>query len=163
MRIRGRRLRWRRLLVYAGAALLGGFVLIQAVPYGRDHTNPPVAQEPAWDSAQTRAFAVGACFDCHSNETKWPWYTNVAPVSWLTQNDVEGGRSTLNFSEWNRPQGEDASELVEVVREGEMPPFYYAWMPNHPDARLSKSEKADFVRGLEATLKASPPPGGGGD
>ena len=147
-----------RLLLYAGAALAGILALIQAVPYGRDHMNPPVLQEPAWDSAQTRAFAVGACFDCHSNETKWPWYTDIAPVSWLVQNDVESGRSILNFSEWNQPQGEGGSELVEVVREGEMPPLYYAWMPNHRDARLSESEKADFVRGLEATLRASPPP-----
>ena len=72
---------------------------------------------------------------------------------------IESGRSILNFSEWNLPQGEGGSEIVEVVREGEMPPFYYAWMPNHPDARLSESEKADFARGLEATLRASPPSG----
>ena len=153
-------MRWNRVLLYAGAALAAIFLLVQAVPYGRAHSNPPVTQEPAWDSAQTRAYAVAACYDCHSNETRWPWYTNVAPVSWLVQNDVEGGRSALNFSEWNRPQGEGAGEITEVVREGEMPPFYYAWMPNHRDARLSDGEKAAFVRGLEATLRASPPIGG---
>jgi hypothetical protein len=61
--------------------VIGGLVLgllaIQLVPYGRDHTNPPVRREPAWDSPTTRALAVRACFDCHSNETHWPWYTHV--------------------------------------------------------------------------------------
>jgi hypothetical protein len=161
MRIGGRRVRWKRVLLYAGGTVVVMFLLIQAVPYGRNHTNPPVTQEPAWDSPQTRAYAVSACYDCHSNETKWPWYTNIAPVSWLVQSDVDGGRSVLNFSEWNRPQGEGAGDITEVVREGEMPPVYYAWMPNHPGARLSDSEKAAFVRGLEATLRASPPIGGG--
>src|SRR4030042_2927111 len=59
------------------------FAVIQAVPYGRDHSNPPVRQEPAWDSPATRALAVDACFDCHSNQHSWPWYSNIAPISWL--------------------------------------------------------------------------------
>jgi hypothetical protein len=162
MRIRGRRISWKRLLLYGVGGLFGLFVLIQAIPYGRDHTDPPVLREPSWDSAQTRAYAVDACFDCHSNQTKWPWYTNVAPASWLVERDVKGGRSTLNFSEWQRPQDTSASDIVEAVQGGSMPPFYYAWMPNHPKARLSKRDKAAFIRGLEATLKASPPAGGGG-
>ena len=62
---------------------VGGFLLIQLVPFGRDHTNPPVVQEPNWDSPATRELAQRACFDCHSNETVWPWYSNIAPVSWL--------------------------------------------------------------------------------
>jgi hypothetical protein len=71
---------WRilRLLLIVGVVV---FVAIQLVPYGRDHTNPPVTAEPRWDSPQTRTLAVSACFDCHSNETAWPWYTNVAPFS----------------------------------------------------------------------------------
>jgi hypothetical protein len=153
---------WKRVVLYVLGALVALFLLIQAVPYGRDHSNPPVTAEPAWDSPQTRTFAVAACFDCHSNQTKWPWYTNVAPVSWLTENDVKGGRSTLNFSEWNRPQDTGISDIVEAVRGGSMPPFYYAWMPNHPNARLSKVEQDAFIRGLEATFRASPPIGGGG-
>ena len=75
--------------VVAGVVLLG---LIQLVPYGRDHTNPPVTQEVKWDSPRTRELAVGACYDCHSNLTEWPWYSNVAPISWLTQKDVDEGR-----------------------------------------------------------------------
>ena len=76
------------------------FLLIQLIPYGRDHTNPAVVAEPAWDLPETRALAVRACFDCHSNETIWPWYSNVAPISWLVQRDVDEGREKLNFSEW---------------------------------------------------------------
>jgi hypothetical protein len=89
--------------VSVGAAVVL-FALAQAVPYGRNHENPPVQAEPIWDSPRTRQLAKRACFDCHSNETTWPWYTNFAPFSWLAYNDVTGGRSALNFSEWNRPQ-----------------------------------------------------------
>ena len=59
-----------------------GLVVIQFVPVERP--NPPVLREPNWDSPETRALAQRACFDCHSNETTWPWYSQVAPVSWLT-------------------------------------------------------------------------------
>ena len=86
------------------AVLIGGFVLIQLLPIGKDYTNPPVVQEPAWDSPQTRELAMAACGDCHSNETTWPAYSKIAPISWLVARDVEEGRSKLNFSEWNRPQ-----------------------------------------------------------
>ena len=83
-----------RILLLAGLVLFG---LIQLVPYGRNHQNPPVVQEPTWADADTRVIAQRACFDCHSNETMWPWYTNIAPFSWLVQRDVEEGRSKLNF------------------------------------------------------------------
>src|SRR5690348_18457917 len=88
-------------LVLAAIVLFG---LIQLIPYGHNHTNPPVAQEPTWDSPQTRDLAVRACFDCHSNETVWPWYSNIAPLSWLIQHDVDEGRQNLNFSDWNGSQ-----------------------------------------------------------
>ena len=133
--------------------LVGAFLLIQVIPYGRDHTNPPVTAEPAWDSRQTRALAAAACFDCHSNETEWPWYTNVAPMSWLIQRDVDEGREALNFSEWDRPQ--HAEDVGEVIREGEMPPLTYRIL--HSGARLSDAEKARLIAGLEATFRASPP------
>lgn len=135
-------------------SLLGLLVVIQVIPYGRDHTNPPVVAEPAWDSAETRELAVRACFDCHSNEVVWPWYSNVAPISWLVQRDVDEGREKLNFSEWNRPQ-EEPEEAAETVRRGSMPPNFYAWL--HSDARLSDSELAALEAGLTATL------GGEGD
>lgn len=124
-------------------------VLMQLVPYGRDHTNPPVREEPKWDSPRTRELFRRACFDCHSNETVWPWYSNVAPVSWMVQNDVDGGREHLNFSEWDRPQSR-AREVAEEVLEGEMPPWFY--LPLHPEAKLSDAEKRELVDGAEKTL-----------
>ena len=74
---------------------------IQLVPYGHTHTNPPVVQEPAWYSARTRQLFMAACADCHMNETQWPWYSSVAPVSWLVARHVQEGRERLNFSEWS--------------------------------------------------------------
>ena len=130
------------------AAVVIVFLAIQLIPYGRDHTNPPVTAEPAWDTAQTRALAVRACFDCHSNETVWPWYSNVAPLSWLVQRDVDEGRETLNFSEWDRPQ--EGEEAAESVRERSMPPRQY--VITHPDARLSDAELEALANGLAATL-----------
>jgi len=128
--------------------IVGGLLVIQVVPYGRDHTNPAVIEEPAWDSTTTRDLAVLACFDCHSNESEWPWYSNVAPISWLVQHDVDEGRSTLNFSEWNRPQ--EGDEAAETVREGSMPPGQY--LITHPSARLTDSQLDALASGLAATL-----------
>jgi len=121
-------------------------VVIQVVPFGRQHTNPPIVKEPAWDSPQTRALAKRACFDCHSNETTWPWYSSVAPVSWLTQRDVNGGRRHLNFSEWNTPQ-RHAGHAAEEIQKGDMPLWFY--LPMHPDARLTDAEKATLVAGFQ--------------
>jgi mono/diheme cytochrome c family protein len=132
--------------ILVGLAVL--FVLIQFVPYGHDHTNPAVVAEPGWDSARTRELAVRACFDCHSNESTWPWYSNVAPVSWLVQRDVDEGREQLNFSEWNRRQ--EGHEAVETVRERSMPPTVYRL--THPNARLTDAELDELASGLAATL-----------
>jgi hypothetical protein len=143
---------WKRLRRWgaiAGIGAVGLLIAIQAVPYGRDHSNPPVRQEPAWDSEQTRALAADACCDCHSNQTDWPWYTNIAPVSWLIQHDVDGGREKLNFSEWDRA-GQETDEIVEKVQEGEMPPDYYGWL--HSKARLSSAERQALIQGLQATF-----------
>src|SRR5512132_2624625 len=138
----------RRRLGWILVGLVVVMVVIQAVPYGRDHTNPPVRAEPNWDSPRTRQLAKDACFACHSNQTRWPWYASVAPVSWLTQNDVDEGRSVLNFSEWDRPQA--SGEAAEAVREGSMPPLQFKLL--HPESRLSDSEKLQLIHGLEATL-----------
>jgi hypothetical protein len=138
-----------RILGSAAAGALVVLALIQAVPYGRAHENPPVTAEPAWDSARTRELAQRACFDCHSNETRWPWYSNVAPVSWSVTMHVDEGRDRLNFSEWDRPRRE-AGEAAETVQEGSMPPLYYRMA--HPDARLSAGEKAELSAGLRASL-----------
>lgn len=149
--------KWLLRALVAGVVVFG---LIQLVPYGRDHANPPVTREVKWDSPRTRALAAGACFDCHSNLTTWPWYSNVAPVSWLVYADVVGGRGALNFSEWDRPQDADAQDVVEAVRSGSMPPFQYK--PTHPAGRLSAAERDQLVAGLTKTLAADPPIAGGG-
>ncbi|MBL9017964.1 MAG: heme-binding domain-containing protein [Myxococcales bacterium] len=141
--------RWKSVLIVSSLALLALVLLAQLVPYGRAHTNPPVAAEPRWDSPATRALAQRACFDCHSNETSWPWYSHVAPASWLVQNHVDEGRRVLNFSEWGRPQDE-ADEAAQEVREGEMPPRSYLIL--HPEARLTAAERDQLVRGLDATF-----------
>jgi hypothetical protein len=133
------------------AWILGVFAVIQIIPYGRTHSNPPTVQEPAWDSPRTRELAVRACFDCHSNETRWPWYANVAPMSWVVQRDVEAARNVINFSEWNMPY-ELATASGESVLTGNMPPSKYAVA--HPEAQLSRDEMVELARGLDATLKA---------
>jgi len=143
-----------RVAISAASVLLGVLVLIQAVPYGRTHDNPPVSAEPDWNSPRTRELAVVACYDCHSNETRWPWYTNVAPLSWSITSHVDEGREKLNFSEWDRPQDE-GDEVVESITEGEMPPVSYVWL--HPEARLSDEDEAALIEGLEETLRRSPP------
>ena len=100
------------LLGIVGLIVIG--LVIQLIPYGHNHTNPPVVQEPSWNRPETRAIVKRACFDCHSNETVWPWYSNVAPVSWLIYRDVAEGRQHLNFSEWDvhptLPEGEGEGE-----------------------------------------------------
>jgi hypothetical protein len=124
-------------------------LLIQLIPLPGRGKNPPVTGEPKWDSPQTRALVKRACFDCHSNETVWPWYSYVAPVSWLVYRDTTEGRSRLNFSEWNlRPRG--AEELVQNIQEGEMPPAVY--LPMHPTAQLNAAEKQQLITGLTNSL-----------
>lgn len=108
-------------------------LLVQAIPYGREHVNPPVRREPSWNTPETRALAQRACFDCHSNETRWPWYSRIAPASWLVQHDVNDGRGVLNFSEWDRLQKE-ATNSAKEVQERDMPPKSY--LVAHPEARL---------------------------
>jgi mono/diheme cytochrome c family protein len=124
-------------------------VAIQFMPYGRAQANPPVLAEPAWDSPGTRALFMRACADCHSNETRWPWYTAVAPASWLIARDVTEGREKLNISEWGRG-GQDADEAADTVREGEMPPWFY--LPLHAEAALSSAERQALIAGLVATF-----------
>lgn len=142
---------FKKILRFAILAIVVLLVLIQLVPYGRAHTNPPVVQEPAWDSPTTRALAKRACFDCHSNETAWPWYTNVAPVSWMIQRHVDEGRQKLNFSDWGNSRERELDEIAEVILEGEMPLPNY--LPMHPEARLTPAEKQALIDGLNASLR----------
>lgn len=136
----------RKLLIGLVVVLLG----IQLVPYGRAHSNPPVTAEPTWDSAQTELLFSRACADCHSNETTWPWYSNVAPVSWLVQHDVDEGRDYFNVSTWGNGRENEGHEAAETIRDGEMPPPIY--LVTHPEARLSDSETMALIDGLTRTF-----------
>lgn len=137
----------------------GLFLAFQLVPYGRDHQNPPVTAEPAWDAAKTRALFFRACRDCHSNETVWPWYSSVAPLSWLVAHDVEEGRSHFNVSTWG-PESEHGDDAAGELEEGEMPLWFY--LPLHHEARLPDSERTALIRGLEATFGSKQPDNGDG-
>jgi hypothetical protein len=141
-----------KIIVRSAVIGIGLFLVIQLIPYGRDHSNPLVVREPAWDSASTRELVRRACFDCHSNQTVWPWYARIAPASWLVYNDVVEGREKLNFSDWldGRRKGEKAAEIRKEIEEGEMPPFQYRIA--HPDARFSGEEKQLLIIGLTATV-----------
>lgn len=151
MKVRARR--WFKPLLVALAWIVGVFALMQLVPYGRTHANPPVIQEPSWDSPRIRELAVRTCFNCHSNETRWPWYANVAPFSWVVQFDVEAARSVVNFSEWNHPY-DLASYSGPSVMTGNMPPLKYSMA--HDEANLTQQETLELARGLNAMLR----PGG---
>lgn len=155
MRLRpARRFSWFRVLL----GLLALFVLIQLVPYGRAHANPAVQAQPAWKGEQTQALFTRACADCHSHTTKWPWYSNVAPVSWVIQNHVQEGRSHFNV---NVPgYGRDAGEAAGQVRSGQMPDGSYP--PFHPEARLSAAERETLAQGLAATFGEERGEGGEG-
>lgn len=132
--------RW-EVLRWVVLGLVVAFVAIQFVPV--DWSNPPVSAEvPA--PPEARALLRRACYDCHSHETVWPWYSKVAPVSWLIARDVRKGRDELNFSTWDRyttkQQVKKLKESWEEVAEGEMPPWFY--LPVHRDAALSVEDGA---------------------
>ena len=142
----------RKWAILSGVLVLLG--VIQLVSASRPFDNPPVIREPRWDSADTRDLARAACFDCHSNETRWPAYASIAPASWLIRHDVASGRMKLNFSEWQRGQ-KHADDAADVVRKSEMPLWFYT--PLHPAARLSAPDRERLAAGLERTISASPP------
>ena len=129
--------------------LLVLLVAIQLVPFGHNHTNPPVQAEPAWNSPETRALFIRACGDCHTNQTTWPWYSSVAPISWLIQRDVNEGRQKFNASEWGRAKNK-GDESAKEMRRGSMPPWFY--IPLHPTANLTAAEKQQLIAGLAATF-----------
>lgn len=136
-------------------ALKGGVIAISALLLAQllpilPPTNPPVVKEPNWNSSETRALAKRACFDCHSNETVWPWYAHVAPMSWLVVYDVNAGRAEFNFSDWY-PGDKAGSEADKEIQSGGMPLPQYLLM--HPEARLSAAEKVKLRRGLLETMK----------
>jgi len=143
----------RKVFIVIGLLLLG----IQFVPVPRE--NPPVAAAIT-PPDEVQVLLEGSCFDCHSNQTVWPWYSRVAPVSWLIYRDVKKGRSELNFSEWgaytDRRRDHKLEELEEKVGEGEMPLKFY--LPLHPEAQLSEAERQtliDWAKAERAALESA--------
>ncbi|NUN10667.1 MAG: heme-binding domain-containing protein [Ignavibacteriaceae bacterium] len=127
--------------------LLVIFIGIQFISV--EKTNPPVEYKPLWDSPKTEEYARRACYDCHSNETKWPWYTNIAPVSMITSHHVIDGRKHLNFSEGDLG---DVEDLLFEIEQGNMPLKPYLLL--HPEANFTEQEMKEFIEGLKATFKA---------
>lgn len=130
--------------------LLLAVIAIQFLPYDKSTANPPAVTEPAWDRPQTRELFFRTCGDCHSHLTLWPWYSRIAPISWLVQHDVEKGREHFNVSLWGTQNKNKGNEAAQELREGEMPPWFY--LIPHPEARLSPTEKKALIEGLAATF-----------
>jgi hypothetical protein len=146
-----------RAVLLALGALVAVFVLIQFVPYGRDHTNPPVTNAFRWTSPEAKAIARRACYDCHSNHTRWWWAVDVAPFSWLAQHDISGGRARLNFSEWS---GTLTTPALQNALENTMPPVQFTLL--HPNARLTAAEKQVLLDGFQQSLAVQQNGGGQG-
>jgi hypothetical protein len=126
-----------RNLALGAVALLAA---IQLVPVER--TNPPARVELPVPKDVGSALQR-ACYNCHSYETKWPWYSRVAPISWLVAHDVHEGREHLNFSTFDEAESrqkiERWKETWKQVDEGNMAPWYY--LPAHREATLTDTEK----------------------
>jgi heme-binding protein len=126
---------------------------IQLVPI--DRMNPPLESDiPA--PAEVKTILKRSCYDCHSNETFWPWYARVAPISWLIARDVREGRRELNFSVWNQFSGARRArkfkEIVEQVEQDKMPQWYYIVL--HPDAKLSALDKETILHWAKQALRS---------
>jgi hypothetical protein len=139
-----------RFLLVLSASILVMLPVIQAVPYGRAHSNPPITGEPQWSSPRTRELMVRACFGCHSNEVEYPAYASVAPISWVVEAHVAEGREKVNYSEFDQRQ-RGADETIEVIEEGSMPPAYYTRFGRHPEAKLTSAELQELIEGLRLT------------
>ena len=123
------------------ALWVGLAALVIAQAFRIDTTNPPLQQDVAAPH-EVDLLLRRACYDCHSNETVWPWYSDVAPLSWFLARDVREGRRELNFSTWNaydaKKKAKKLKESAEEVAEGEMPPWFY--VAAHRHAALSPAD-----------------------
>ena len=145
-RSRTRRSR-KKIALWTIAGLIALFVLVQFVPYGRDHANRPATDPFTWASPQAEAIARQSCYDCHSNETKWWWAVKIAPFSWLAQHDIDGAKEVFNFSEWN---GALTAEGLQNAINDNMPPLQFTLL--HPNAKLSDAAKQTLVDGFRTSL-----------
>jgi cytochrome c551/c552 len=154
----------KKVLLVGGVVGVVVFVVLQLVPTKWDKiigVNPPERYKLE-APAEVEAILRRACMDCHSNETRWPFYSRIAPGSWLMARDVGKGRARFNMSEWGDAEEADRAldkeSSWEQIEEGEMPPWFY--IPLHPDAKLSDAEKATLkawlVPGKPAEKAAKP-------
>ena len=140
----------RTAVIAAVGVVVIGFGLMQAVPYGRDHANPPVTGEPTWSSDATRALMVRACYQCHSSEVQYPAYASIAPTSWAVQRHIDEARGAINYSQFATDPGQ-ADETIQVIRDGSMPPAYFTRFGINPGAKLTDAERDALIAGLEKT------------
>lgn len=152
-----------RTTVRAGLAAVSVLLLIQLVP-APPRSNPPVDRGEKIEAnvrltPKAHDVLERACANCHSNETRWPWYSRVAPGSWLVGGHVERGRRALNFSEWRtRTEGKPGAALATLsaacaaAANGQMPPPTYLWI--HPEARLSQADKQALCAWTDAEIAA---------
>lgn len=144
-----------KLILLGIAGVLAFGLLIQLIPVNR--TNPGVVSQVKWDSPQTQALFKRACADCHSNETTWPWYSKIAPVSWLVVHDVDEGRTNLNVSDLASIDPTRLSRRIEEINKtittGKMPKSIY--LPMHPEAKLTQAETQALASGLQKSLLAT--------
>jgi Haem-binding domain len=142
------------LLALAVAVLAAQVVTIKRV----NPVSSPLAGEIA-TPAQIEALLIRACYDCHSNQTKWPWYSRVAPMSWMIARDVALGRKELNFSEWGSYYPQTRRRKLQwmgrVLRERAMPPWTYRLV--HPRARLTEAERVMLGQWIESAISTSAP------
>ncbi len=143
----------RRIIIGGIVLVIIGTLCLTGIALALEN-NPPVVQEPKWDSPQTRALAVRACFDCHSNQTNWAWWTKVPVGSWIAVIDTVRGRRAVNFSDWgavsSEGEGRRFNEMGRTIQRGSMPPASYLLL--HPEARLTDAEKQQLITGFQNTL-----------
>jgi hypothetical protein len=150
------RQRLQRLALIAGIAVAIGGIAIQFIPVAGIGVNPE-ERYAVKAPPEVKEILKNACFDCHSNETAWPWYARLAPSSWLMIRDVKKGRAHMNMSEWSDDDADamhlDMENSWDEIEAGEMPPWFY--IPMHPKAKLSDKEK-ETLKGWLLAHKAAP-------
>lgn len=134
-----------KILKYVLIALAAIFIIIQFIPANLPENNNDLTEDLVLTEGapeEVKLILSKACYDCHSNQTTYPWYSYVAPVSWLVANDTRHGRGELNFSEWasqsKRKKIKILNEMAEEIEEGKMPLDIYTVM--HKDAILTDAE-----------------------
>ena len=148
MRVKAKKILTIVAIGFAGCLLSAQFITIRC-------TNPPLKGDLA-APPRIKSLLREACYDCHSNETRWPWYTYVAPVSWLVEHDVERGRQELNFSEWGSyyptTQKRKFQWMDRALREESMPPWKYRML--HPGVGLTQRDLIALEQWIETEIAA---------